>query len=566
MNQLGGFPLLTLIVFLPVLGAVLSLFVRRERGEALHWLALLISVSDLFVTLFLYMGWEDDPLGGMQFVDGPWTWIAELGANYHLGVDGINLHLVLVAALLPPLLMLSCWLREGEAQHTKENVFWMLLFEGGLLGALTALDVFLLSVFWLLAILAAFFLIGQGAHTPRAAAQFVVAAALVAVALLAITVGVSSATSGLDLADPVEAELPRSVQTWMFWAATLACGITGAIFPVHLWYPATEQQISPVTCIWVGSLLLNLGGYGLIRLCLSLSPLAATRFAPAMMVVGTLGLLYGGLAALGQKTVSGALAYWRVAQMGLTAVGVFSMADLGLYGAIMNVAGGSLAAAALMLTCIDTGPGQRQAGSAVPVSWAHRTALSLGFLSTMGTPGLVGFTGQGLLVLGAARWPWQGGGSAATNGLWDWLWRGLIAGGVLLGVWALLRAWRRVRLGSAHQPARHALIVLPLLFLIVFAGIAPTLTSRISSPSVHRLLIQLRQGIERNRTPAFPSEVPEEDEKEPAALQVGNSPARQSTVRPGALTARAATERVAGPLAIYAAPARPACAGREAGL
>ena len=566
MNQLGGFPLLTLIVFLPVLGAVLSLFVRRERREALHWLALLISVSDLFITLFLYMGWEDDPLGGTQFVDGPWTWIAGLGASYHLGVDGINLHLVLLAALLPPLLMLSLWLREGETQRTKESVFWTLLFEGGLLGALTALDVFLLSAFWLLAILAAFFLIGQGAHSFQAAAQFVPAAALVAVALLAITLGVSTAASRSGLASPVNAGLPQPTQTWMFWAAAVACGITGAIFPLHLWYPATQQQASPVTRVLVGSLLLNLGGYGLIRLCLSLLPLAAIRFAPAMMVMGTLGLLYGGLAGLGQRTVSGALAYWRVAQMGLTTVGIFSMADLGLYGAIMHVAGSSLAAAALLLLCVEQREGQRQVSSAVPVSWARRTALSLGFLSAMGTPGLVGFTGQGLLVLGAARWPWQGGGSAATNGLWDWLWRGLIAGGVLLGMWALLRAWRRAVPISACQPARHTLIVLPLLFLIVLAGIAPTLTSRISGPSIHRLLVQLRQGIERDRTPELPPEPPEEKEKEPVALEIGNSTARLSTVHQGALTPRAARECVGGPLAIYAAPARPGCAGREAGL
>lgn len=520
MNQLGGFPLLTLIVSLPLLGALVSLFVRPERREVLRWLALLIAASNLVITLFLYMGWVDDASGVPQFVDGPWTWVASLGIAFHLGVDGISLHLVALTAILTPLLMLSRWSQHADTLDAKRDAFWSLVLQAGLVGALTALDVLLLSLFWLVSLLAAFMLIGQSEPCRHAASLFMGAVAVTATALLAVTVGIAVTQASFDLTVLLAAPLPWATQTWMFWTAVVACSTTGAIFPFHLWYPPTHRQTSVAVRVMVGGLLLNLGTYGLIRLCLRLFPLAAASFAPAMVVLGTVGLLYGALAALGQRTASGALVYWRVAHAGMMVIGVFSMQNVGLHGAIVHLVACSLATAAALFLSGDE-DGSKASSIAARAGGA---AQALPLLSAIGVPGLIGFVGQALLVTQVVRWQWQPVEVTLGARLLDWAWRSLVFGGLLIGMIALLRVWPRPARSAGSRTDQQRLIVLPLLVLIVLLGIRPRLVGDTIGPSVYRLLAQLRLGVERDLHLLAPAQEPGEmQEQTPPAQDEGES-------------------------------------------
>ena len=159
MNQLGGFPLLTLIVFLPALSALITAFIPAEKRQIWRWLTTLIAATNLFISLFLYMGWVEDPNGKLQFVDGPFDWIPSLGIQYHLGIDGINIHLVMLTTFVTPLVFLLAW-----SQSSRSQVVWILLFQVGVLGALVSFDLVLFFAFWLLARLTIFFILKQNNH------------------------------------------------------------------------------------------------------------------------------------------------------------------------------------------------------------------------------------------------------------------------------------------------------------------------------------------------------------------------------------------------------------------
>ena len=495
MNQLGGFPLLTLIVFLPLFGALISLFVPSERRESRHSLAFLVAIANLFISLFLYMGWTDDPLVTTQFVDGPLLWMGGSGIHYHLGVDGINLYLVSLTAALAPLTMLASRPSTDRDGGSRNSTFWTLVLETGALGALTALDMALFSLFWLTALLAACFLIGENARHRSAMVHLWIAASVGGVLLLAVIVALSASQNSFDLSDLATAAIRRQTRTWLFWGVVSAFSVTGAVFPLHLPVARAFSQrsrsnhpTSPAAQVLVSSLVLDLAGYGMIRFCLSLVPPEVTRFSPVLVVLGTLGVFYGAVAALGQRDLPGTLAYWNVSQMGLTVAGIFSLQNLGLHGATTHLLARSLSVAALFLVSgTAAAPAPRESADAQSPR-SGRAALAFAFLSAVGLPGTIGFLGQGLIGLGLIRWLWDGFTGTAIQ---RWLLMGLLGFGVLVGAWALLRAWRSAP-PTGGKISRQAMLALPILFAILMLGLRPARSWDVVGPSVHRILQQVR--------------------------------------------------------------------------
>lgn len=483
MNQLGGFPLLTLILFLPVVGAAVSLLIPRDRPELLRWLALLMTSTDLFITLFLYMAWVNDPPGGFQFVDGPWPWIAGLGLSYHLAIDGLNVHLVSLTALLMVLVQIAGWLQWGEA--SRRITFWTFLLQAGLLGALLAANLALLACFWTLAILAAGLLVGQQSNQPGPARWTLAGAVLVGGALFIVTAGVVAAGGDLNLTTATT--LPVPVAYALFWPALLACAITAAAAPLHAWYPAVQRTLPFTTRILLGGLLLNLGSYGLIRLCLGLLIPAAIAFITPLRVLGLLGLWYGALIAMRQQNVSDALAYWNVARAGLVLAGVFALSYLALYGVILHMLGSSLVVAALLLMCRREQP---------PDSTTSRIGLGLRLLSAAGVLGLSSFVGTSTLILGMTIPAFY---MEETNpSLWFWTYYAAAGLGVLTGAWALIRAWRMIpRPTDTGRPTQQMWVALPLLLLLLLLGLAPGLMSAPIEPTVYRLLMPALELLNR---------------------------------------------------------------------
>jgi len=518
MNQIGGFPLLTLIVALPALGAMVSIAVPRDRRATLRWLAILISASDLIIALLLTLGWVEDPQGTLQFVDGPWAWLGSLGITYYAGVDGINLHLALLTALTSLLLLLT---QPEETDQIKRQTILALVLETALLGALVSHDLVPIAMFWLMAMVVAFLLLPQEPRQASSAAQFLGAAALVAVAFIIAIVLALVNTNGTNLHDLQEATLPWGTQIWIFSALLVACAVTSATFPLHAWFPALCRARPTLTQIWVSSLLLNLGGYGLIRLCLWTWPIAAASATPALLVIGTLGILYAALAARGHKDLAHVLAYWRVAQNGLLLIGVFLMEDVGLHGVIIQLSGMSLAMTALQLLLREQ-PATEPTASPAPYRWL----VGLPALSAIGLPGLVGFVGQALLVMQVCKWSWVAGESEVVNGLLDWGWRVLVIGGLLVGMGALVRATRTFMRSTGSGGDRQVLVVLSLVVLVVLFGTYATLASDVIGPTVHRVLAEVRVTIQRdlqNMAPEQPEEN-QEPQEPPEFVPLGPEP------------------------------------------
>jgi NADH-quinone oxidoreductase subunit M len=513
MNQLGGFPILTLIVFLPALGAILSLLVSPSRPETRRWVALLIAATDAFVALFLYMGWTNDLSGGAQFVDGPWPLPGRLGGSYHLGVDGLNLYLVLSIAFLTPLAFLLAWSRTSAQPYRESSfIFGTLVLETGMLGAVTAFDLWLLAGFCSCALLAMLFVLGAQERAGQTTAHFAIVAATASALLLTSTAIVSVLQPGTDLADLLANPLPWQAQAWLFWAMVLAFGLLGAIWPLHLWYPDAHRHSSPAVRLLMSTLFVNLGSYGLMRFGLLLFPLAADGFAPALILVGSAGLIYGAVAALGQENLVDTLAYWNVAQGGWTIVGILTLQNLGLHGAIMHTTARSLSLAALLIMCAEPQPNGANRASSQPDRWLDRTALALAFLSAIGVPGLAGFGGQATLILGVLGWHWQASPSPTMNRALDGVFYAALTIAILIGTWALLRAWRKMLRPAPHfrAPGQVALAI-PLLVLILALGLRPGAVSDMIGPSVHRLLLEFNASLSRSllQMGAPPTESPE---------------------------------------------------------
>ncbi len=511
MNQLGGFPLLTLIVAVPVLGAAIVLFLRPARGDTLHWLAVLIASADFFISLFLYMGWVPDLSGTVQFQDGPWPWIPSLGIQHHLAIDGVNVHLVGLTTLLAPLVLLAAW--PHSTSTGRATTFWVLILEASTLGALTTRDLACFALFWLIALVSAFLLAGLAGYPSGAAAHYIAAMAVAAVLMLACLVYLSGVRPGLDIPNLSANPLPWQTQAWLFWALTLAMGITSALCPFHLWYIDTQRHASPPARVLISVMLLNMGCCGLIRFCLPAFPLAVTRFAPALVLLSTIGLAYAAVRALGQRTLPSALAYWNVAQMNLALIGIFSLQNLGLHGATFLIVGRALSTAILLLV----GPAQDEqqrvpSHGANPHGNAGRLVLLLGFLSALAVPGSIEFIAQTALVLGMMRWHWQPGNSGAPSAVWDWLWYALFAFGLLVSAWTLLRSYSYSLPSTSHPGTRRqALLTVPLLLVTLLAGVRPSVFSDMTGPTVHRLLGEIMPGLETDlREKAPPASSPEE--------------------------------------------------------
>jgi NADH-quinone oxidoreductase subunit M len=530
MNQAWGFPILTLVVFLPLLGGLASLLFKR--AETRNWLALLTSAANLFIALFLYMGWTNDPSGSPQFVDGPWPWIHSLGIHYYLGVDGINLHLVLLTAFLVPLALLAAAAQDGAAPTRSSFAFWALFFESGMLGATTSLDLMLCTFFWVMALLATFFLLGEGVAQSRGAARFMVAVAPAAALMSASTIGLSALQPGFGLPELLARSLPWRAQAWLFWGTLLPFGLTGAIFPLHLWYPDAHRQASPAARVLASALLLNLGAYGLIRFSTLPFPLATTAFAPLLLVVGAVGTAYGALAALRQRTFLGTLACWNLSQVSLTLVGIFALQDLALHGAIMHMVARGLSMAALLFLSAPHPHLQQGDRSQQSVSIPNRAALALGLLSAVGLPGLAGFAGQGTLLRGVLRWHWNVSRSAAVNRACDWAFYALVVSGILVGIWTLVRAWRHEYASAeGSRVSRQTVIAIPILLLTLLLGVHPQPSTSIIRPSVSQWFAALDRGVDRDLLRMAPPLSPAEGQV-PTPLPPGSGEPVSSARRP----------------------------------
>jgi len=467
---------LTLLLAIPVIGAALLLLVPRRQTQALFSVALLASALAFLWSLKVF-NLFDGATGEMQLVERI-PWMPAFGIEYLIGIDGISLFLVLLTTLLMPLAVLASW---SVKDRVKEYLIFMLLLETGMLGAFVALDLFLFYVFWEVMLVPMYFLIGVwgGARRIYAALKFVIYTMagsllmLVAIIYLATRYAQETQVLTFDLLRIYALQLPFEQQSWLFFAFALSFAIKVPLFPFHTWLPDAHVEAPTAGSVILAGVLLKLGTYGFLRFAIPLFPDAALAAAPLFIALAVIGIIYGAVVAMMQTDIKKLVAYSSVSHLGFVMLGLFALNVQGIQGAIYQMLNHGLSTGALFLLVgmiyerrhsrliADFGGLWKQ----VPLFSALLLAVTF---SSIGLPGLNGFVGEFLILLGAF---------SVTP-----LWTAAAATGVVLGAIYMLWMIRRVIFGPLNQPenqkltdlnGREILILAPILALIVLMGVYP---------------------------------------------------------------------------------------------
>jgi NADH-quinone oxidoreductase subunit M len=499
MNQLG-FPLLSIIIFLPLAGALVALLFGKNRTALKIW-ALVVTLADLALVGVL-LGFFDYGEAGFQFVD-QLAWIEPLGISYHVGVDGISLWMMVLAALLGPVAVLASWrFLDGRPEaQARPFIFFLLLLETGVLGVFAAVDLILFFIFWEAMLVPAYFLIGRwgGERRVYASLKFflytMAGSALMLVAIIAMAVlhYQDSGVWSFDLLTLYGMPLTWAAQIWLFVAFILAFAVKAPVWPLHTWLPdAYVESPTPVT-ILLAAVLSKMGIYGMIRFCLPLFPDAVAAARPWIWALAIVGILYGSLLALVQRDMKRLIAYSSLAHMGLIVDGVMASNQQGVQGAIVQSVSHGLTVTALFLfvALLEARRGTRQVDEfgglwkSIPIAG---TLLLTVVFASIGLPGLSGFPGEFTMLVGI----FQESTTAAA----------FAALGIVLGAWYMLDLFRKAFAGPLERPEnrflpdlgrREALVLLPLVALMFVVGILPNLIMRPSAASVNELLTRAEE-------------------------------------------------------------------------
>jgi NADH-quinone oxidoreductase subunit M len=485
-------PVLSTIIFLPALGAILALLIASE--ELVKRVALITSALTFLISLVPFF-WFDSSTAAMQFFER-YDWIPALGISYEVGVDGISLLLIVLTTFLTPLTLLASW--DSIHSRTREFMIGMLFLESGMVGVFAAIDLFLFYVFWEATLIPMYFLIGiwGGPRRIYAAVKFILytmsGSLLMLVAILALYFLHRQATGNatFNLFQLLQLELPLSTQRWLFLAFFLAFAIKVPLFPFHTWLPDAHVEAPTAGSVILAGVLLKMGTYGFVRFCLPLFPETSLDAAPIIALLAVVGIIYGALMALVQTDIKKLVAYSSVSHLGFVMLGIFAFNSQGLDGAVLQMVNHGLSTGALFLlvgmiydrchTRLITDFGG--VAKVMPLFAAFLLVVSL---SSIGLPGLNGFVGEFLVLLGAFQ-------TLPTFAI-------IGALGVILAAVYMLWMYQRVMFGEVTHEAnthlmdltlREVVVLVPVVLLIVWIGLYP-------QPFLTRMAASTRAIVER---------------------------------------------------------------------
>jgi NADH-quinone oxidoreductase subunit M len=493
--------LLSAVTFLPAAGALGLALVPRGQAGVHRAGALAISLLTLALALPLYFGF-DQASADYQFVEYA-VWLPTLGVGYHVGIDGISLLLVLLTALLMPIALGSAW---PIADRAKEFFITMLVLETGIIGVFVSLDLFLFYVFWEAMLVPMYLVIGVwgGAQRIYAAVKFVlytlVGSLLMLVAILALYYqhGAATGVFTFDLPTVARWVIPAgTAQTLMFLAFALAFAIKVPVFPFHTWLPDAHVEAPTAGSIILAGVLLKMGTYGFLRFCLPLFPDASLAFGPLVFALAIVGIVYGAWVSTVQPDLKKLVAYSSVSHLGFVMLGIFTLNVQGLVGGVLQMINHGLSTGALFLL-VGMIYERRHTRLIADFGglWAVVPAFSAVFLlvalSSLGLPGLNGFVGEILILIGAFQ----------VN---PWL-AALATSGIIFAAVYLLWMYQRVCLGEIRHEANRRLrdltagewaMVAPLVLFIVWIGVYPLPFTRPTEATVQALIgqVQSKAGV-----------------------------------------------------------------------
>ncbi len=490
-------PLLSLLVLVPIAGLAIIAFTSGRREELIRQMALGVSVVEFAFTLLLWARF-DAPSADFQFVERH-AWIPAFGIDYFVGIDGISLFLVVLTGFLTPLALLSSW--ESVHQRVKGFALVVLALESAMIGVFISLDLFLFYIFWDAMLIPMYFLIGIWGYDRRvyAAIKFILytmaGSVLMLVAILALAYyhGAVTGTPSFNLLKLYQLPLPGWLQFWGFLAFAIAFAIKVPLFPFHTWLPDAHVQAPTAGSVILAGVLLKMGTYGLIRFAFPLFPDAALYFAPYLGGLAVIGIIYGALVAMVQPDLKKLVAYSSVSHLGFVALGISATNVQGMQGAVYQMLNHGVSTGALFLIVGMLSDRRHtrliaEFGGLKKVLPKLTTAFLIVTLASIGLPGLNGFVGELLILVGAFRW--------------DPRYAAVAAVGVLLSAVYMLWMFQRVNYGpvtneeNAHLPdltRRERWTLWPAVAMCIVMGVAPMWFLKPIEPAVTRLVEQIHR-------------------------------------------------------------------------
>lgn len=488
----ASFPVLNALIIVPIAGAMAVVLLPNSRPELIRPIgAIFASIAGVLSLYVMVQFSVNDP--GFQF-QSIQSWIPSLGINWHVGVDGISLWLVVLTGLITPIVLVAV-----DPHHDpKPYTAWLLLLQAGSFGAFLALDLFLFFLMFEIVLVPMYMLIGGWGYDDRryAATKFFLYTMAGSALMLVAIVSVATLSSGnqditfnvIELAQ--RQALSTNTARLCFLAFVLAFVIKVPVVPVHTWLPDAHTQAPTAGSVVLAAVMLKLGTYGLLRFGLYLFPEASVWAAPTLATLGVIGVVYGAIVATMQKDLKRLVAYSSVAHMGFIVLGIFAFTTQSLEGGVLQMINHGLSTGALFLL-VGMLYERRKTRAISELSGIQSAApifagvFTVAMLSSIGVPGLNGFVGEFLVLIGSyetRRW-----------------WTVIAATGVILAALYLLWAYQRVFHGeptaddekTADLTLKEGLVLAPFLAGIVFLGIYPKPLLERIEPAVNNLISHL---------------------------------------------------------------------------
>ena len=486
---MSDWPVLSLVTFLPLVGAAFVLGIRGEPevvARNARYVALWTSLITFVLSLFLWFDFERGT-AEFQFVERV-DWLPAFNISYHMGVDGISVLFVLLSTLLTPLCIISSW--TAIQSRVKEYMIAFLVLETLMVGMFCALDFVVFYMFYEAVLIPMFLIIGIWGGPRRVYAAFkfflftLTGSVLLLLALLAMYFEVGTT----DIPTLLAYDFPRDMQIWLWLALFASFAVKIPMWPVHTWLPDAHVEAPTAGSVVLAAVLLKMGGYGFFRFSLPMLPEASDFFTPFIFTLSIVAIIYTSLVALAQEDMKKLIAYSSVAHMGFVTLGAFTVTQQGMEGALFQMLSHGVVSAALFLI---VGVVYDRVHSRLIVTYeglvermpAYSVVFMIFMLASVGLPGTSGFVGEFLVLVGIFQ----------VN-TWVAL---LAASGMVLGAAYMLYLYRRVIFGMLTKEnlseimdlnRREVLVFAPLVFLVFWMGIYPMPVLDVMSASVSNLI------------------------------------------------------------------------------
>ncbi|MBM3534350.1 MAG: NADH-quinone oxidoreductase subunit M [Alphaproteobacteria bacterium] len=486
---MSGWPLLSLVTFLPLVGAGIILLTRGSPelvARNARNIALWTSLITFVLSLALWTGFDPD-VSDFQFVEKA-RWIPAFGITYHMGVDGISMFFVLLSTLLTPICVLASW--EAIETRVKEYMISFLVLETLMVGTFSALDFVLFYVFFEGVLIPMFLIIGVwgGPRRVYSAFKFFLYTLTGSVLMLLAILAIFFQTGTTDVPTLMLSHLPSTMQKWLWLAFFASFAVKVPMWPVHTWLPDAHVEAPTAGSVILAGVLLKMGAYGFLRFSVPMLPEATAYFTPLIYTLSVVAVIYTSLVALAQEDMKKLIAYSSVAHMGFVTIGIFALNTQAVTGALYQMLSHGIVSAALFL-CVGVVYDREHSreishyGGLVDRMPIYAFVFMVFTMASVGLPGTSGFVGEFLVLTGA----FQASTWVAT----------LAATGVILGAAYMLYLYRRVVFGKLEKDHlkdildlswREVAVFAPLVVLAIWMGVYPTSFTRPMHASVVNLV------------------------------------------------------------------------------